>query len=82
MNLPLLIRQFRSLSVVAPRPFAFELTGPIQSSCMKCPVAPVNYFDNKRWKSEDRRVLIQSMPLKDMGTQGEKQLDVDLINVR
>jgi len=39
-------------------------------------------LQSERWKSEDRRVLIQSMPVKDMGTQGEKEVDIDLMNIK
>ncbi len=35
---------------------------------------------NIRWKSDDRRILIQSMPLKDMGNQGEREVDIDMLN--
>jgi len=35
--------------------------------------------EQKRWKADDRKELIQSMPIKDMGTQGEKELDIDLL---
>ncbi|CAL8083297.1 unnamed protein product [Orchesella dallaii] len=74
MNLPMLIRQFRAIALT---PQMCLESGRISQQCM-----PSCYrLDSRRWKSEDRRVLIQSTPVKDMGTQGEKQLDVDLVNV-
>ncbi|ODM97304.1 28S ribosomal protein S11, mitochondrial [Orchesella cincta] len=76
MNFPTLFRQFRVLTTALPmRQSALEAGRISQQSCC----FPV--VENRRWKSEDRRVLIQSMPIKDMGTQGEKQLDVDLVNI-
>ena len=35
-----------------------------------------------RWKADDRRALVASMPIKDMGTQGEKGADIDFISRR
>jgi len=45
-------------------------------------VPAVSAYQNviKRWKGDDRRDLMKSMPIKDMGTQGEKILDVDLLS--
>lgn len=76
MNLPVLIRQFRNVTLLSARNYELANSYP----CAQCPKSL--YLTSKRWKADDRRELIKSMPIKDMGTQGEKQLDVDLINVR
>jgi len=74
MNFPTLFRQFRALALTSP--IRLEAGKVSQQCCL-----PSCYrIESKRWKSEDRRVLIESTPVKDMGTQGEKQLDVDLVN--
>lgn len=37
-------------------------------------------IQQQRWKANDRRALIDSMPLRDTGTQGEKSLDIDIMS--
>jgi hypothetical protein len=86
-----LLRSLQALRIVTtttPTTFPSRSLGTRSRSTLACPIiaqggggssSRLIQYQQERWKSEDRRVLIQSMPIKDMGTQGERELDIDLV---
>ena len=66
MNLAVLLRNLNHFTC-----FPARSVQNLKQSCSL--VQPV------RWKADDRRALVASMPIKDMGTQGERGADIDFM---
>lgn len=76
IGIPNLIRSLCRISSIVPTGIQSQVHRfePIRLSTMD-----LDMGFQRRWKADDRRTLIASMPTKDMGTQGETGVDIDLI---
>jgi len=80
MSLPRLLRQFHLSRVIPGQAAQRFCSFPLGRTPLLRAVQGDHQTNViKRWKADDRRELIGSMPKKDMGTHGESGVDIDLL---